>query len=601
MTTPFYPDLGSEFCLDYETTGVSWWKDKVFGIAVANEHGSWYFDIRRNPEAVRWLTDAIRGASSVISHNAKFEAHFTRELTGLVDVPWKCTMVAAALINEHLMAYDLDSLAKKYIGRQKDTEIYRVLADMFGGQPTRNVQMPNLSRAPIAVVSKYAKIDAEVALGLWKWQKEELKAQELEKVWEVEMQLLNVLTDVEYRGVKVDVARAEKAIDDVTVIADQKQRELNQIAGFVVNPNPSKAIERLFEPKMANGNWVLVDGTIADKTEGGKASINAEVLRRMRHPGAKLILDLRRLLKTRDTFLKGHILGYELNGYIHANFNQTKSEGDVGTGTGRLSVNSPALQQIHKRNKEIAKIVRSIFIPDEGQEWHCHDWAQMDFRVASHYIKNPKILQMYRDDPSTDFHQLTANLTGLPRSPTVDVKGNAKQINLGLCFSMGEGKLAREMGLPYTIEMSGGREWLRAGEEAKEIFRKYHENVPGVREFLDKASSVAKTRGYVKTLLGRRIRFPNINFSYKAGGLIFQGTAADALKMKLIEVHDALKGTEARLMLNVHDEFDISAPLGSRDKYGLEVQEIVREFSGIFRVPIMSDLGIGDNWYVASA
>jgi DNA polymerase-1 len=363
----------------------------------------------------------------------------------------------------------------------------------------------------------------------------------------------------------------------------------------------------LFKPeKDESGRWKLIDGTYAETTEGGAPSINADVLRRMRHPAAGKILKLRQLIKTRDTFLLGHILGHHHDGVIHANFNQTKSDNDLGTGTGRLSCNAPALQQIHQRNKEVAQIVRAVFVPDEGQEWHCHDWAQMDFRVFAHYVQNPRVFKMYRENPDADFHQMVSDMTGLPRSPTVGIKGNAKQINLGLVFGMGEGKLAQEMGLPYTTETDkSGREWTRAGDEAKEVFRKYHEAVPGVKDLLSLASTRAKSRGHVRTILGRRIRFPGGQYTHKAGGLIFQGSAADALKVKLVEVHEALRGTEARLILNVHDEFDVSAPVGSRDTIGTQVQRVIRHFDGEgtpikFDVPIMSDLGIGPNWWEAS-
>ena len=321
-----------------------------------------------------------------------------------------------------------------------------------------------------------------------------------------------------------------------------------------------------------------------------------------------MILRLRKMLKTRDTFLRGHILGHHHNGVIHANFNQTRSDNDLGTGTGRLSVNSPALQQIHKRDADIAAVVRAVFLPDEGAEWVCYDWAQMDFRVFAHYVKNPQILKMYADNPATDFHRLASDLTGLPRSPRFAGDANAKQINLGLVFGMGRGKLAQEMGLPYTEEMDESRKrtWLRPGPEAEAVFERYHEAIPGVDELLKNASSVAKSRGFVRTIMGRRIRFPRGQFTHKAGGLIFQGTAADALKVKLVELDAFLEsdgGTNARLLLNVHDEFDTSVP-AHRGDVREEITRIVTKFDGIdtpikFRVPILSDQGTGPNWWEA--
>ena len=592
--------------LDTETTGLQFWRDRAYALVYATPDGKADCLDLRKPEVLAWARREIPKIRCVVGHNLKFDIHFLRELgISIMDSAVRDTMVAAALIDEHLPSYSLDFVGKKYVGEGKAIETYQKLSVLFGGKATREAQMMNLVKAPWEVIRDYAIPDATTTLKLWQWQEKELLDQELMDVWKVEMRLLNVLVDLERRGVRVDVQAAERAVRDISDIVRREQKELNDLAGFEVNPNPSKTIAQLFKPeKDDSGRWRLIDGTYAETTEGGAPSINAEVLRRMQHPAAGKILKLRQLIKTRDTFLLGHILGHHHDGVIHANFNQTKSDNDLGTGTGRLSCNAPALQQIHKRNKEVAQIVRAVFVPDEGQEWHCHDWAQMDFRVFAHYVANPSIFKMYRENPDADFHQMVADMTGLPRSPTVGVKGNAKQINLGLIFGMGQGKLAQEMGLPYTVEKDdSGREWTRAGDEAKEVFQKYHEAVPGVQDLLTLASTRAKSRGFVKTILGRRIRFPGGKFTHKAGGLIFQGSAADALKSKLVEVHEALAGTEARLMLNVHDEFDVSAPEGSRDTIGKRVQGVIRDFNGApikFDVPIMSDLGIGPNWWIAS-
>jgi DNA polymerase I-like protein with 3'-5' exonuclease and polymerase domains len=412
---------------------------------------------------------------------------------------------------------------------------------------------------------------------------------------------------MEKRGVRVDIDEAETALVKLEKDTESRRHELNKLAGFEVNPNPSNSIKELFKPKLVDGHWQLVDGTMAEKTEAGAASIDADCLRRMKHPAADLILRLRKMIRTKDVFLKGHILGHHDNGVIHANYNQTKSDNDKGTGTGRFSINDPALQQIHKRDIDIASVVRSMFIPPEGYDWTCNDWAQMDFRVFAHYVKNPKILAMYAEDPHTDFHKLCADITGLPRSPRFAGDANAKQINLGLVFGMGQGKLAAEMGLPYTIETDNrGKEWLKPGQQAIEVFNTYHSNIEGVKDMLDNATAVARSRGFVRTIMGRHIRFPKGMFTHKAGGLIFQGSAADALKVKIIQLDDyyeASKGEKGYLCLNVHDEFDSITPQG-RDDVRMEVSRIVTDFHSEdqpikFRVPIVTDQGFGANWWEA--
>ena len=606
-----YPDIlqFDRIAYDTETTGLHWWKDKIFGVSISTPDGKdYYWDIRNDPNVVSWLRDMIPRCKMVIGHNIKFDCHMSREL-GII-LPWdRCddTMIRAAIIDEHMLSYDLDSVAKKYLGVGKDTDMYHELADIFGGAATKNVQMKNISRAPSAIVERYAKRDTRACLDLYDHQQGLIEKQELQAVCELERQLIPVLVDIEYHGVRVDEDEARKAVKTITTIAESKQRELNQLAGFEVNPNPSGSIHQLFKPELVDGQWFLCDGTLANATGAGKASIDANTLRIMKHPAAALILSLRKMLKTRDTFLKGHILAHANNGRVHANFNQTRSDNDLGTITGRLSVNSPALQQIHKRDADIASVVRALFLPDYFEhDWVCNDWAQMDFRVFAHYVNDPRIIQMYADNPDTDFHQLTSDMTGLPRSGRFSGDPNAKQINLGLVFGMGQGKLAQEMGLPCEITTGhDGKVYVKPGSEAMAVFEKYHSSIPGVQSLLGKASAVAKSRGFVKTILGRNIRFPRGQFTHKAGGLIFQGSAADALKVKLIELWLYFKeqNNGSRLMLNVHDEFDCSVPKGDT-KTREDISRIVIAFNEgdriNFRVPIRTDQGIGDNWWEAS-
>lgn len=909
------------FSIDTETHGLMWWLHGIFGVSISTPDGNdYYWDIRDDPNIIKFLKDEISSyRGTIIAHNLKFDWHMLRQAGIPMAANYSCTMIRAALIDEHLLSYDLDSLGKRYVGVGKDTDIYEELASIFGGKPTKNVQILNLPRAPSRIVGKYAKQDTRTTLKLWEWQNKEIEKQNLERIYKLEMDLLPVIIDMEYNGVKVDIEKAEEAVYTLKNQIDEEQYRLDNLAGFHINPNPSNSIKDLFKPKKEGDNWVLVDGTIAGTTPAGNVSIDADTLRSMKHPAAGMILHLRKLIKTRDTFLLGHILSNHNNGVIHANYNQTKSDNDKGTGTGRLSVNSPALQQIHKRDKNIAPVVRGLFIPDEGCDWVCNDWCvsgdtefltengwvridqyagqkiavpnlddhdpkgsiveyekplryitnnntsnwyemkgllltgnhrqplyrrfpggnyvghvreinwlhnkkdgtftlpqvwseeregikccddmlrlgvaiqadgsikdnaslcemvfsknkkvdrliylldslkikysisrynngntrisftspilfksfgdsfwwnasihqrkiileecllwdgtvskdnrggiykkyhnndklsidfiqwcahstglraeitnrnyvnenhnilytvnlgmktmssvcsdnvkkinlvdksycfttstgywvarrngkiiitgncQMDFRVFAHYVNDPQILDIYRKNPDTDFHQLTSNLTGLPRSPRHAGDPNAKQINLGLIFGMGQGKLAWEMGLPYTIEKGiNGKEWMKPGVEAIEVFNKYHNAIPGVQDLLRNAGSIAKSRGYVITIMGRHIRFPGGQFTYKAGGLIFQGSAADALKVKLVEVYHYLKSTDSgsRLLLNVHDEFDTSVP-NDRGDIRNELSRIVTNFDGIntpikFRIPIRTEQGIGPNWWEAS-
>ena len=596
--------------IDCETTGLQWWKDRVFGVSLLLPGAEpYYWDLRQTPTAVDFLRDLAQSPAITrwVNHNIKFDYHFLREV-GIVlpEDRLHCTMVRAALINEHEPTYALDFLARKYAGQKKEDEIYEQLAQMFGGRATRNAQMPNISKAPASIVAPYAKQDVVAAHALYEWQEAEIAKQDLYKVYALECELMPVIIDMEQQGVRVDVERAEEAVESLTKRVDKLQADLNREAGFEVNPNPSGSIAELFKPELRDDNeWYLIDGTRADKTDGGKASINAECLRRMKHPAAKMILDLRKMLKTRDTFLLGHILGHHHDGVIHCNYNQTKNDAEAGTGTGRLSVTNPALQQIPSRDKEIKALIRPIFLADYGARWLGMDWSQFEFRVANHYGNVPAIIKAYHDNPDLDFHQLVSDMTGIPRNAQYAGGPSSKAINLGLAFNMGSGKLAQECGLPYTEETGpNGNIYLKAGPEAMELFEKYHSANPGMRNMAQKASSIAKERGFVHSIMGRHIRFPGGQFVHKASGLIYQATSADCMKRKLIELHRYTREHACgRLLLTVHDEVGISLDDDSKE-HAEEIARIYTTFDGRecpigLRVPITCDWGLGDNWYDA--
>jgi DNA polymerase-1 len=284
---------------------------------------------------------------------------------------------------------------------------------------------------------------------------------------------------------------------------------------------------------------------------------------------------------------------------------------DAGTVTGRLSSTDPALQQITKRDKANAAILRALFLPDPGDDWFCADFSQVDFRCAAHLINTPNIINAYQEDPTLDYHQVVSDMTGIPRNPPYAGAPNTKQINLGLAFGAGAGKLAFMMGMPYELGEYRGRMAYFPGQEAKRIFDQYHYKLPGVKAFMKHAESVAKARGYVRTLTGRRLRFFTTGGEHKAAGLLYQAYAADLHKIGLIRVDNLLReGTSgleqkapARLMVSVHDEIGVSMRPDGKLKSRIihEYTDFNSDTSWInMRVPITASGEYGVNWWEAS-
>jgi DNA polymerase-1 len=246
-------------------------------------------------------------------------------------------------------------------------------------------------------------------------------------------------------------------------------------------------------------------------------------------------------------------------GRVHCNFNQLKQD-DYGTVTGRLSSNNPNMQQIPKRDKDLAPLFRMLFLPEEGHEWIAADYNQQEYRLFAEYAGgNNMFLRGYAQDPPVDAHSMVAAELDVPRDPT------AKRMNFGLVTGMGSVKLAGSLGISLS--------------EAKKFHEAYHAKFPEAKEFRTAAEYYAIQRGWVRTKIHRRRRFPDKRLAYKAGNSIIQGTGADIMKSKMVEVNEFLQAEKAdtRVLLSVHDELNLSRAPGE-EKIGARCLEIMQSF-----------------------
>lgn len=600
--------------LDTETTGLHFMRDEMFGFSLATGEWSGYWDIREQPNALSWLKDELstyRGM--VVFFNATFDLKFlSRKGVNLNLDRVDDAAIRACLIDEHLgrNAYSLDALAKRYLKKEKISDIYRELADMFGGLATRNVQMPRLQKAPSSLVAPYAIVDAELTLELWQDQEKEIEHQGIHAIAEFERRTIPRVLAQETQGVRVDIEEAakQKALLDVRI--EDEKSTLGKIVGFPLNVNSSPQIKAHYAPKESGAGFVLADGTPTKVTPKGNASIDNDVLQSIAHkdPVAAQIIKIRSLIRTADTFLGKHIIASSFQGRVYPNINQVASE-DGGTKTGRFSYTAPALQQIPNRNKEIAAIVKPCFLPDEGEVWLDCDMNSFEVRIFAHLVGayNDAIAKVYSLDPYTDFHQWVADLMSVPRNPRPEGGANAKQLNLSMIFNSGNGSIARQLGYPTTPASFLDNDnrivhYDKPSAEAMRVIDTYHHHVQGVKRLVDAAKRAIIDRRFLRTMYGRKLRFnKQMNKAYKGSGILIQSTAADINKDNWNIVDEAING-RGRMVLNTHDSYSMSVQEGKEDEVWRDVKGAIENAPRPhdLRVPLILDKnGVGPNWWAA--
>ena len=456
------------------------------------------------------------------------------------------------------------------------------LADKFGGKPERKAQIHRIVKAPIEMVAFYAVGDTELTEMLYKQQIVDIQHKDLGRIHGLEMGTTPVLLALERRGVPIDVDRVNSSLQQFTVMKQQVSEKIQELVGFEVNTRSGKQLQNAFESLGLDVQY---------NKETGNPSFNKEILEAMDEQLSELILDERSYGTMINTFLSRFLVHIRNDGRIHCDFNQTRTD-DYGVITGRLSASNPNLTQIPKRNKKKASQVRYTFKAPDNSVWISADWKQFEFRMFANYSGDRLLIQEFNANPDADYHQMIADLTGLDRNPY------AKQLNLGLVFGMGMGLMAKKCGLPYSTRVMDGKQVCVAGGAAKQVFEKYHTKLPTVRKMLKKAERVATVRGYIKTMFGRQISFPNKNQTYKAGGYVFQGSSADIMKKKLIEFERQFKNSETQLVLPVHDEFNF-IEWGDPEKTKKTITEIMQDVPEL-AIPVRCDIGVAGDWWEAS-
>jgi len=628
-----FPDLRSaeEIAIDLETrdpelkklgSGAIKGSGEVVGIAVAVDGYKAYFPIAHGEgpnmdrkKVLDWFTDVCQSPATKIFHNAMYDVCWIKNLGIKINGLIIDTMIAASIIDENRFQYSLNSLSWVYLNQGKNEALLTKAAKERGLDPKADMW-----KLPAMEVGAYAEKDAELTLLLWHHLKRIIIEDDLQDIFNLETDLFPCLVDMRHLGVRVDIEKADQLKKAMAIKEQNLLQQIKIETGIDTQIWAARSIAQVFEK-------LKLPYSRTEKTDS--PSFTKNFISTHDHPVVRMIAEARKINKVSTTFIDT-ILNHSHLGRIHADINQIRSD-DGGTVTGRFSYANPNLQQIPARDPDTGPLIRSLFIPEEGCKWGTFDYSQQEPRLVAHYALRfgldsaAPISEAYQEDPKTDFHQIVADMAEIDRK-------EAKTINLGLFYGMGKAKLQNELNV--------------SKDKADELFNTYHGRVPFVKQLMNKVMTAAQSKGQIKTLLGRRCRFPKYEpilrgsdwgtfvpaedhdtmlelkemgphlkdrdgnilkdtkgnpkknywynnstrraFTYKALNKLIQGSAADMTKKAMVDLYkEGLIGH-----IQIHDELDFSIESESQAK---KIKDIMENAVDL-KVPNKVDYESGPNW-----
>ncbi len=566
--------------------------DRLVGLALAGEGGSaWYFPLGHagggdlvsgdpppnlpalSDTSLQPLADLLADAAvPKAGHDVKRDWLALRragvEPAGVADD----VMLASFLLDPGRRSHALDLLAAEHLGGA-------LPGDGGGGRKGRR-ELPPAERAP-ADVARRVGAEAEAVLRLRGHFAPQLERLGLARLLrEIDLPLVPVLVDTEWRGIAVDVGQLRALSQEFGQELARLEEAIYQEAGTDFNINSTPQLRHVLYEKLQL--------PVLKKTKTGP-STDADVLEQLGALGFTVparLLEYRELSKLKSTYadaLPQRV--HAATGRIHTSFDQT------GAATGRLSSSEPNLQNIPVRTPR-GELIRRCFVPGPGCRLIVADYSQIELRLLAHMSQDPVFIEAFKR--GGDIHRETAAVIFGVSVDTVtpEMRARAKTINFATIYGQGAFALSKQLGIPQ--------------EEAREFIRLYFERFAGVRRFLDAMIEQARQRGYVETLFGRRRYLSELGHKNAvmrgaaeraAMNSPLQGSAADLIKIAMINLHRTLaaEGSRGAMLLQVHDELVLEAP-------DADVEEVVRtvrramEGAAVLTVPLVVDVGVGANW-----
>lgn len=572
-----------QLCFDTETTGIDALHADLVGISFSYKAREAFYvpvpkDFKEAKKIVRFFAPCFENTLiEKIGHNIKYDLKILNRYDGKVLGPTFDTMIAHYLINPEARQ-SMDFLATYYLNYQP-ISIETLLGKKGKGQG-------NMADLKPEEVTDYACEDADITFQL-----KQLLAPEIQKphlfdlFYKMEMPLVEVLKDMEFEGISIDVPALNSYSKELDLILIELEKEIKNDAGLDFNiDSPKQLGEVLFEH--------LKISSKAKKTKTGQYATGEEVLQKHEkdHPIIPKILEYRQLRKLKSTYVDPlPMLCDAVDGRLHTNFMQTV------TATGRLSSNNPNLQNIPVRSAKGREIRRAFVARDAEFKLMAVDYSQIELRIIAALSEDETMISAFKE--GLDIHSATAaTVFKIPLTEvTRDQRSAAKAVNFGIIYGQSAFGLAQNLSISRT--------------EAKTIIDSYFEQFKTIKSYMEKVVSDARDLGYVETIMKRRRYLPDINSTNaivrgfaerNAVNAPIQGSAADIIKLAMIAVHKAMKSenVKSKMILQVHDELVFDVHVSEEIMMQLLVKSAMENAIDLI-VPMEVELKLAQNWLEA--
>jgi len=573
-----------EFCFDTETTELNPHNAEIVALSISWEvHKAYYVHLPKDSKETQQILDEFKEVFEnekirKIGQNIKYDILVLKNYGITVQGEIFDSMIAHYLLQPELR-HNLNYLSEQYLG-YKPVDI----EELIGKKGANQGSMRNV---PLDKLKNYAAEDADLTFQLKELFEKELEKTGLSNLSEtIEMPLIPILAEMENAGIKINTDALNDFAKDLNKELIKIEEKIIEQAGVQFNiSSPKQLGEVLFDQLKLDPN--------AKRTKSKQYSTSEETLVKLvdKHPIVNDVLEFRSLKKLLSTYVEAlPKLMNQKTGKIHTSYNQAVAA------TGRLSSNNPNLQNIPIR-EERGREIRKAFIPqDKNHILLAADYSQIELRLMAHMSQDEKMIDAFKNN--TDIHTATASKifhVEQLSDVTQDQRRKAKTANFGIIYGISAFGLSQRLNIPRT--------------EAKQLIDEYFKGFPKVKEYMDKSISVAREKGYVETLMGRKRFLKDINsrnatvrgFAERnAINAPIQGSAADIIKLAMIDVFNALEkqNLKTKMILQVHDEliFDVYKPELA------QVKELVKnkmENAVKLSIPLTVDIGAGENWLEA--